>query len=88
MKEKEIEKLLKLLKKENCFVRVYTKSPTFNEIIGIVESYGDGRIKLIPCPKTEKFGDGSYKLLKNLRYIDITKLEAFASETGELKTSG
>ncbi len=82
MKEKEIEKLLKLLKKENCFVRVYTKSPTFNEIIGIVESYGDGRVTLMPCPKTEKFGDGSYKLLKNLRYIDITKLEAVTPERG------
>ncbi len=83
MKEKEIEKLLKLLKKENCFVRAYTKSPTFNKIIGMIESYGDGRVKLIPCPETEKFGDGGYKLLRNLRYIDITKLEAIAPETGE-----
>jgi len=32
MKEKEIEKLLKLLKEEKCYVRTYTYSPTYNEV--------------------------------------------------------
>ncbi len=46
MKEKEIEKLLKLLKEENCYVRTYTHSPTYDEIIRIIESFGVGWVKL------------------------------------------
>ena len=41
MKEKEIEKLLKS-----------TLSPTYDEIIGIIESFGDGWVKLDPRAET------------------------------------